>query len=79
MIVIGMGLVWSGYTLTYFGYTLLHNMGVSLADLVIPGKYPYKGALGKARTPTSTHPLGHPYVTVPAPIGSGGPLKAYYA
>ena len=35
---VGLGLVWLGYTLAYFGYCSLRGPGVGLLDLVIPGR-----------------------------------------
>lgn len=35
---VGLGLVWVGYTLAYFGVCSLRGPGVGLLDLVIPGR-----------------------------------------
>lgn len=36
---VGLGLVWVGYTLSYFGICSLRGPGVGLLDLVIPGRH----------------------------------------
>lgn len=34
-----MGLLWGGYTLVLWGYTLLKGYKIGLGELVVPGKY----------------------------------------
>lgn len=39
---IGMGLLWAGYTLMFWGFSLVKGYDLGIADIVIPGHY--KGA-----------------------------------
>lgn len=36
---IGMGLLWSGYTLILWGYCQLQGYDVSITELVVPGRF----------------------------------------
>ena len=44
----GIGVLWVGYTLTYFGWESLRGPGVGLLDLVVPGRF--KGHSSQAGT-----------------------------
>lgn len=44
MIVIPLGIVWGGYTLVWYGYSLIRGPGMGLLDLVLPSR------AGKAET-----------------------------
>lgn len=39
MVAVGIGLLWAAYVLTLYGYTKVHQMPISIQDLVIPGHY----------------------------------------
>jgi hypothetical protein len=39
MPVVGMGLAWAGYTLMFWGWTLVKGYGIGIADIVVPGRY----------------------------------------
>lgn len=36
---IGFGILWGGYTLMFWGYTLIKGYDISLGEIVIPKKY----------------------------------------
>ncbi len=39
MLLVGVGVVWAGYVLTYFGKLSLDGPGVGLLDLMLPGRF----------------------------------------
>lgn len=36
---IGMGMLWAGYTLTFWGYCLIRGYKIGVLDIVVPGHY----------------------------------------
>lgn len=38
-VVLGIGVLFAGYTFVYYGYTLVRGPGVGLLDLLVPGRF----------------------------------------
>lgn len=61
---IGMGMLWGGYTLILWGYCQLQGYDISIAELVVPGRFKGKWPPAKIKdTPDETpkvNPKDHP-------------------
>lgn len=65
-----MGLLWGGYTLTFWGFCLVKGYAIGIADIVIPGHYKGKwppklvvdpGSQEHAQVAPGQHPGDAPY------------------
>lgn len=68
------GVVWAGYLLGWYGYTMLQGPGIGIADLVIPSRVPKLNALLAAGTSIGPGglPPGTQVVPPNTPTAPGG-------
>ncbi len=79
MILIPLGVLWGGYTLVWYGYSMLRGPGVGLGDLVNPAKVSKVTQIIKqdwngSSSSGSTLPANPPSGKNPFTGGPGGPL-----
>ena len=70
MPLLGLGTVWAGYTLIYFGVRSLRGPGVGLLDLVIPGRTVLVPSTGGG-TPSNSSSSGSALTPGPNTGGAG--------
>ena len=68
MILVPFGVLWGGYTLIWYGYSMLKGEGIGLADLV----YPSRTTQADNKLATLGQPIDNPSNHTPVPgVGPG--------